>query len=84
MIEKLFLCDCCGHGIVVSRDEDEVNISIWTRSASHPRWYDLSHTWRRLKDAWSVYRKGYIEGELILTAKTAKLLGEELCRDTTS
>ena len=72
MIEKLFKCECCSHGISVTRDDNQIWFSIWRLERA------LS-LWERLRLAWIVLQDGHIANEVILDESTAKALGAELC-----
>lgn len=74
-VEKLFICDCHGEGILVRRDDEgEVYLSLWGyKSSKLPFMYRLKYCWRMLRNGTSV-------DEVVLSSGTALALGEELCK----
>ncbi len=56
-----FECDCTGHALVVSRDEDGVELAIWERN-----WPNAPNLRARFRNAWRVFRRASLDADTVI------------------
>lgn len=81
--QKFFLCNCYGHGVMVTQDVDDdearlktiAYLSLWEEGY----YVNKPSLWQRLRTAWRVIKTGKVDSDsIVLSKQTAQELGQYL------